>query len=122
MADVLLADPDQRGRTIIENSVLEHIAAHAALEVTGVSPMGSDLGKLLGRRLPKADAHVAGNRARVQIEIAATWPHPIATVAAAVREHVTSRLVELTGLNIDAVDVEVAQMLHPAATQSRRVQ
>ncbi|MBT9257747.1 Asp23/Gls24 family envelope stress response protein [Phycicoccus sp. KQZ13P-1] len=122
MAEVLLAEPDQRGRTIIEDAVLEHIAAHAALEVTGVTVTGSELAKFIGRRLPKADAHVAGTRARVQVEVAVAWPQPIPTVASAVREHVTARLVELTGLSIDAVDVEVTRVVHNPAPQERRVQ
>lgn len=122
MGDVRLAEPDQRGRTVIEDAVLEHIAVHAALEVSGVTLTGSDLAKLVGRRLPKADAHVAGNRARVQVEVAVAWPHPIPAVASAVREHVTARLVELTGLSIDAVDVEVARVVHHTTPQERRVQ
>lgn len=122
MADVALAEPDQRGRTIIEAAVLEHIATHAALEVKGVTATGSDLEKLIGRRLPKAGARVAGTRARVQVEIAAAWPYPVATLAAAVREHITARLVELTGLDIDAVDVEVARVIHTTEPQRRRVQ
>lgn len=122
MADAALAEPDQRGRTTIEDAVLEHIAVNAALEVDGVTATGSDLDKLIGRRLPKANAHVAGTRARVQVEIAAAWPHPVATVAAAVREYVTARLVELTGLDIDAVDVEVARVIHTSEQHRRRVQ
>lgn len=122
MADVALAEPDQRGRTTIEDVVVEHIASQAALEVNGVTATGSDLEKLIGRRLPKADAQVAGTRARVQLEIAAAWPYPLAALAAAVREHVTSRLVELTGLSIDGVDVDVARVIHPTEPERRRVQ
>ncbi len=117
-----LAEPDQRGRTTIEDAVLERIATHAALEVDGVTATGSDLQRLIGRRLPKADAHVAGTRARVQLEIAAAWPHPVATVAAAVRDQVTTRLVELTGLDIDAVDVEITRIIHTTEPERRRVQ
>lgn len=122
MPDAVLAEPEQRGRTIIENAVLEHIAVHAALDVSGVAATGSDLEKLIGRRLPKADAHVAGTRARVQVEVAAAWPHPVATVAAAVREHVSERLLALTGLQVDAVDVEVTRVIHSPQAQQRRVQ
>lgn len=122
VADVLLAKPNERGRTVIENAVLEHIASHAALEVPGVAATGSDLEKLIGRRLPKADAHIAGSRARVLVEVAIAWPHSLATVAAAVREHVTERLVELTGLDVDAVDVEVARVIHTTEPERRRVQ
>lgn len=122
MPEVVLAEPQQRGRTIIENAVLEHIAVHAALEVSGVIATGSDLDKLIGRRLPKAGARVAGTRARVLVEVAAAWPHPVATVAAAVREHVSERLLALTGLQVDAVDVEVARVIHSREPQPRRVQ
>lgn len=122
MAEVTTVGPEQRGRTVIEDTVLQRIAAYAAAEVPGVAPTGSGLDKVVGRLLPKADARVAGSRARVQLDIAVTWPHPLATVAATVREHVTERLQDLTGLTVDAVDVEVARVVPATESAQRRVQ
>ena len=72
-----LAEPAERGRTIISDAAVEHIAVHAAGEVMGVVQTGSALDQVIGRRYPKADAQVAGTRARVHIEIAVgptRWP------------------------------------------------
>lgn len=121
MAEQPLADAGERGRTVIADAVLERLAAHAALEVDGVVPTGSGLDTLVGRRLPKADGTVAGQRARVALDVALAWPHPVAAVAGQVREHVSSRLRELTGLDIDAVDVQVARVVHVQHREPGRV-
>lgn len=122
MAENGADDPDQRGRTTIEDTVFERIAAHAAAEVTGVAGVGSGLDKVIGRALPRADARVAGTRARVRVQIAVTWPYPLASVAANVRDHVTARLSELTGPSVDGVDVDVARVVQGSEPQRRRVQ
>lgn len=121
MAD-LTGDLEQRGRTVIDNRVLERIAVYAAAEVTGVQETGSGLDKVVGRGLPKAAARVAGSRARVHVDIAVAWPNPLASVAASVREHVRARLTELTGLSVDAVDVDVARVVAADEPHTRRVQ
>lgn len=122
MADPALAGPDQRGRTVIKDKVLETIAARAARDVEGVAADGSDLTQLIGRALPRADAQVAGTRARVQVTIAVAWPQPVGQVAAHVRDTVRAALSEMTGLDVDAVDVQVAKVLHLSPTIRRRVQ
>ena len=117
-----LTDPAERGRTVIGDAVLEHIAVHAAGEISGVVKTGSALDKVIGRRYPKADAQVAGTRARVHVEIAVLWPCPLAEVTARVRDTVATRLTELTGLTIDAVDVTAATVIHEQPPTTRRVQ
>jgi uncharacterized alkaline shock family protein YloU len=116
------ADPGQRGRTDVAASVLERIACHAAAEIDGVTSVGSGLGKVVGRQYPRANAEIAGSRARVTVEIAIEWPHPLATVSAQVRDTLTTRLHELSGLEIDAVDVTVAKVALAGQEQGRRVQ
>ncbi len=112
-----------RGRTVIEAAAVEHIAARACLDVDGVTLAGSSLGKVVGRQYPKAHANVAGTRARIQVEIAVEWPHPLADVCGQVRQAVTSRVDELTGLNVDTVDVTAAKVVHAAPdTPPRRVE
>lgn len=116
-----MAEPDQRGSTTIAGGVVEHIARLAANEVDGVAGAGSGLDQVLGRRYPKANADVAGSRARLNVQIAVAWPYPLADVCARVRETVTTRLSELTGLSIDAVDVTAAQVVQPGQPTGRRV-
>lgn len=117
-----LADPDDRGRTTIGDGVVEQIARIAANDVDGVAAHGSDLGRLVGRQYPKASAEVAGSRARLHVEVAVTWPAPIADVCARVRDSVAARVRELTGLEVDTVDVTAAQVVQPEQPTVRRVQ
>lgn len=122
MAEVAAGGFEQRGRTVIQDTVLQRIATQEAAQVPGVAQTGSGLTKVVGRHLPKADAVVAGSRARVHVEIAVAWPHPLATVAASVREHVSARLTDLTGLSVDAVDVNVSRVVQAPEPVTRRVQ
>ncbi len=121
MADQRLADPGERGRTIVADRVVERIACFAAAEVDGVRSVGSSLESLVGRRYPKADADIAGNRARVVVSIAVTWPTPLARTSAAVRDQVLQRLRDYSGLEIDAVDVTAAKVLSDADENRGRV-
>ena len=122
MAESSPADPGDRGDTVIEDRVLERIAAHAARDVSGVIATGTDADRPLARRLPKATAEVDGSRARVSLTIAVSWPHPLADVATAVRDHVRGVLAQMTGLQVDAVDVQVGQVVSPVRAPRRRVQ
>ncbi|MEO7060747.1 MAG: Asp23/Gls24 family envelope stress response protein [Lapillicoccus sp.] len=118
-----LAAPGERGRTVIEEAVLESIAVRASGEVPGVVVQaGSGLAKVIGHQYPKADADVAGTRARLRVDVAIRWPYPLADVTAQVRDSVTARLTELTGLTIDAVDVTAAKVVHDQRPTPRRVQ
>ena len=115
-------DPAQRGHLAIANRVVERIATVAAGQVQGVAPAGSGLDQVLGHRYPKTNATVAGNRARIHVEIAVAWPHPLGQVCGQVRDEVRDRLTELTGLRVDAVDVTAAKVVHGPQPEQRRVQ
>ena len=112
----------ERGALVVSERAVEKIATLAAGEVTGVVSSGSGLDHLLGQRLPKVDATVAGGRARVQVKIAVTWPQPLARVCGQVRDTVTERLQALAGLEVDAVDVLAAKVVADVPTPRRRVQ
>lgn len=122
MAELAADDPGQRGRTTIDDRVVAHIATHAAAEVDGVTRVGSGLDKVVGRQYPKAEGQVAGTHARVSVEIAVAWPQPLSVVAGRVRDTVSARLHEMSGLEIDAVDVSVARVMLPQQQAPRRVQ
>lgn len=122
MAEVASADSEQRGHTVIADTVVQRIAAYAAAEVEGVAGVASGLDRVIGRQLPKVDARVAGTRTRVHVHVAVSWPSPLPVVAASVREHVSQRLRDLTGLAVDAVDVDVARVVPAAEPPQRRVQ
>lgn len=117
-----LAEPAVRGRTVIADAVVEHIAARAAADVAGATSSGSGLDKVVGRAYPQAHARVAGGRVRLHLEIAVAWPHPLADVCGQVRDTVTARVNELTGLIVDTADVTAAKVVHAApVAPTRRV-
>ncbi len=112
-----LPEAGKRGRLAIADQVVRSIARLAAAEVSGTVP---GEGGWHARRLPRAQARVAGDRTRVSVEVGARWPSPLPVVAAAVRDTVASRLRELTGLTVDAVDVTVEAVLPPDEVQQNR--
>lgn len=115
-------DPAQRGRLTILDSVVERIAVIAAGEVEGVVSSGSGLDQVLGHRYPKADATIAGDRARIHVEIAIAWAQPLGQVAGRVRDEVGHRVTKLVGLRVDAVDVTAAKVVQAPEPERRRVQ
>lgn len=117
-----LDEPGGRGRLVVADRVVERIATIAAREVSGVTQVGSALERAVGRQYPKADAQVAGDRARISVEIAVAWPTSLADATAGVREIVRARLGDLAGLQVDTVDVTAAKVVHDDAPTPRRVQ
>lgn len=113
-------DPGQRGHLVIAGKVVERVAAIAASEIEAVTAQRSGWRLLPGRALPKAEAKVAGDRARIGVEIAAAWPSSLAEVTAQTRTHVRDRVIELVGLTVTAVDVTVGDVVH-VETRRRRV-
>jgi uncharacterized alkaline shock family protein YloU len=118
-------DTRPRGRTDIAERVLERIATHALTEVDEV---GGAARRLLGVRLgqdstgtgPRVDAHVDGGLATLRMTVSVVYPAPVRRVTRRLREHVTSRVEEFTGLDVRQVDVDVASLVAPRP-QGRRV-
>jgi uncharacterized alkaline shock family protein YloU len=113
------------GRVIIADRVLERIATHA---VTEVDDVGGVARRLLGVRLgengadtaPRVEAHVDGKLATLRMSVSVVYPAPVRQVARRVREHVSQRLAEITGLEIRQVDIDVATLI-PAERRQERV-
>lgn len=119
--DAHLVPAGERGRTIIADKVVKRVASIATAEIEAVVDTRKGWTKLIRRGLPHAEAVVAGGTSRITVEVAATWPTPLAQVAAQVRHHVTRRVVDLTGVSVTRVDVTVANVVH-LDTAVRRAQ
>ena len=108
---------------VIKDKVIDRIAIAAATTIPGVQRRSSGLDRVTGRGLPRTDVTVAGGHIRARVDIAVTWPQPLTTVAAAVRDTVTERLTTLLGFTVDAVDVAITTvMAAEEPRQGRRVQ
>lgn len=114
-------EPADRGTLHIADHVVERIAGHAALEVDRVVATGGRLDQVVGHRYPRATTTIAGQRVRVGVKVALTWPAPVAAVLEDVRDVVRTRLAEMTGMQIDVVDVTVAEFAPADIAPPRRV-
>lgn len=92
-----------RGRLEITQRAVERIVEITARRHPAVSRQSA----VLGRGLPKAHAVVAGQRVRLHLETAITWPNPLADTAADLRETITTAVEDLTGLGVDRADITI---------------
>ena len=99
-------------------------AGRGRLEVADrvVVRTGSGVDQILGRSCPHAQATIAGGRARIHLDIAVAWPHPLSEVTASVRRRVHDQVSDLVGLAVDAVDVTASSVVHVPPREHRRVQ
>jgi uncharacterized alkaline shock family protein YloU len=122
------------GTISISETVVAKLAAQAVVEIPDA---GAAAPRLLGRSLsgagglgvrgtsltglPKSSAHVDGSIALIRLEISVRWPASVPAVTTAVRQHVRTRLAELTGLNVPEVTIEVTDLVTTLAQPARRV-
>ncbi|MEP7161092.1 MAG: Asp23/Gls24 family envelope stress response protein [Dermatophilaceae bacterium] len=116
---ILARAPEERGSLVIANKVVERVATIAAREIGQVTDSRAGWTQMY-RNLPTATAKVAGGRARVNVEVAAAWPSSLPEVTAQVRDRVSERVTNLTGVTVVAVDVTVADVIR-LETDARRV-
>ena len=118
-----LAGRTELGRITVADSVVTKIAAQAAVENPDA---GAATARVLGRAvpgagrlgvrgtdldaLPKTVVRVDGSKAYVSLEIAVRWSASVAEVTGQVRRHVRDRVRDLAGLEVDEVDIVVADL------------
>jgi uncharacterized alkaline shock family protein YloU len=118
-----LAGRTELGQITVADSVVTKIAAQAAAENPDA---GAATARMLGRAvpgagrlgvrgtdldaLPKTTVQVDGRKAYVSLEIAVRWSASVAEVTGQVRRHVRDRVRDLAGLEVDEVDIVVADL------------
>jgi uncharacterized alkaline shock family protein YloU len=112
------------GMISIDDRVVEKMAACAAVEIPDA---GGAAPRVLGRSLPgagafgtrqtsltalpKVAADVDGSIVILDLSISVRWPASVPEVSSAVREHVRSRVSELTGLTVTEVVISVTDLV-----------
>ena len=112
------------GMISIEDRVVEKMAARAAVEIPDA---GGAAPRVLGRSLPgagafgtrqtsltglpKVAADVDGSVVILDLSISVRWPASVPEVSSAVREHVRSRVSDLTGLTVIEVVIAVTDLV-----------
>lgn len=104
-------EPRRRGRLILAEKVVEKIAGQAASEVSvasgrsgGVLGFGDDAD---ADARPQVDVDLSAVSADLAIRIGIAYPGSIRAATQQVREHVTRRVEELTGVDVRRVDIDV---------------
>lgn len=115
---------EARGETEIAERVLERIAGYAITEVDQAGGyarrvLGVPLGQDSTRSAPQVSAQIDGGLATLQMTISVVYPTPVPRVARKLRERVTTRVEELTGLDVRQVDISVANLIRPPRREGR---
>lgn len=107
---------DELGNIHIAEEVLAAVAAAAATEVAGVSAMSASFSAdILGKKgqAKGVRLQVEDNKVTVELAILMTYGHKIPEVGKAVQENVKTTVESITGLEIAAVNVNVAGVVFP---------
>lgn len=118
-----LSHPKVGGGIHVSARVVERTAAQLAMSVPGVGAPGTQV-MGVGReadfdKRPRLQTHIDGGRAFLTIDCAVEYPRPIGVTAEKVRQVLTDRLTELTGVPVARVDVRVRRVVaHIDGTRS----
>jgi uncharacterized alkaline shock family protein YloU len=109
------ADRDElrhRGVTVIADQVFEKIARQAAGEVsTSRSRSGGVLGfGSGGGSRPKVDVELSADSVDLDLAVSIAYPGSIRAAAQRIRENVSSRVQDLTGVPVHRVDLDVTYL------------
>lgn len=117
------------GGTIhINEDAIAKMASHAASELPdvggptrGLGHVGADRlgGKADLHRRPKASAQIDGDHVYVDLVVSVRWPALLPQVTSALREHVRTRIEHLTGLHVDTVNIDIADLVDDTHTGAR---
>ena len=117
-------DPAERGTLVIDERVVERVAAHAvtSVEHAAAAPrrvLGISVGQARPDAEPSVTASVYGGTATVQASIAVAWPQPVRVVADKLRQRVRQEVERATGVHVDQIDVEVTSLDIPTRAVPR---
>ena len=111
------SDPRARGTLTLSEQVIEKIAAQSASEVAAA---GGESGGFLGigqhsdlGARPKVDVELRETSADLFISVALPYGVSIRQTTQRVRERVSQRVEQLTGVAVHRVDVDVAVLVLP---------
>ena len=111
-----------RGQTVIADKVFEKIAGQAASEVAtsrgrtgGVLGIGSDAN---AAARPKVDVDLSADSVDLDLAVGIAYPGSIRTAAQQIRQRVSDRVHELTGVPVHRVDIDVTFLTTPTRSTS----
>ena len=126
------AGESELGRIVIADRVVEKITARAVLEIPDAGgaaprvfghaiPGAGHVGiRRTGlRQAPKAAVDIDGRTVYLDLTISTRWPASIADTCTRVRDHVRTRIHDLTGLTVAEIRITVAGLIAGPTPMSR---
>lgn len=104
----------ERGSLEVRARALEHLAEKAANDVPGTVSVSGGVARLRGRDYPAVKVRVHGPRAFFEVDVAGTWPCPVAELTRLVRDRVRGDVARLSGMDVIRVDVRL-HIINPDA-------
>lgn len=120
-----VGETSSRGRLVLEKRVIERVASQAASESLAAGGTSGGLfgfgakGDLSARPTASVELAGVGRSATLRLDLTIAYPAPIREATDQVREHVTYRVHELTGVQVTRVDITVTGLHHLDATGGR---
>lgn len=115
----------RRGRLVLSEQVIEKVAGQATAEVAtasgrsgGVLGIGSDADT---NARAKVSVDLSADSADLDIAVGIAYPGSLRDAAQQIRDHVTSRVHELTGVTVRRVDIDIAFLTATSDAGQRRV-
>lgn len=108
------AEPRIRGCLVLAEKVIEKIASRAAVEAGATS---GRTGRVLGigaadpDATPRVEVELSAVSADLALKVGIAYPGSIRAATQQVRDHVTRRVEQLTGVDVRRVDIDVT-LLH----------
>lgn len=120
VADATLAPPEERGTLDVRTAVVEHTVRRLVLDLDESVQRRRVVSLPPGVVYPRVSVSIHGTWARVQVDVAATWPVAVSDLAERVRAHVLERTTPLTGVDVRSADVTVHVVRHDSTDNERR--
>lgn len=118
-----LADAAERGTLDIDQSVLRKIVEHAADRAPGTRHRSRTVaGMGVGESGPSAKISSGTEGLDVRLNLALSYPSPIRSTVADVRERITRDLDRITGQQVRSLSVEVDALQGDRVPEAPRVQ
>ncbi|MBE0480892.1 MAG: Asp23/Gls24 family envelope stress response protein [Dehalococcoidia bacterium] len=123
----LRKEVEARGETEISDDVIASIVGVAAKEVQGVAGLGtSSIRRTISERLGNAEERARGvtveagkREAVVELTLNVVYGFSIPSIVRQVRDRVSSRLLELTGLEAKEINIHVVGLQFPERMPGR---
>ena len=118
-------DTDAQGSVKISEAVVESIAGLAAREVNGVHDLGRGgfgrVAKAFGSDSPArgVKVEVGSKEVAIDLDLIVAYGHSIQEVCGAVRKGVTERVLQMTGLKVKELNVNVVDIHFPESEKER---